>query len=209
MEKDGIDFVRILLEDVQEALDLAVKGCSPSVRRSVLRTVISAAEGVSWNYRSYILSVAREIGRATPLMELAFAEASYAVNERGDLVEQARYISLTAMIRLTTKVAQSICSDLTIDFGVGGWSDLKNAISARNRITHPKSAEDLVVSEKEIETVKVGFFWFLEMSSYVMDEVTKEFSIHVHMAREVLGLLKEGNPDILDLYNRVHQDHDD
>jgi hypothetical protein len=203
MDSDHVEFLRILADDVQHALD---RTDTESERRNLLRTIISAAEGVSWIYRTHVLSIAKEFDAATPLMDLAFSEATYSVNEQGNIIEQARYISLTAMIRLTTKVAQSLCADLNVDFGSQGWQSLRDTIRLRNRITHPKNAADLSISLKEIDDAKTGFFWFLDMSMHVMEATTREFSSLVVDMGEVVEKLKSGDPDTLALYHRAHRD---
>jgi hypothetical protein len=209
MDKEHIEFLRILLGDVQCALDRTSLSDTPADRRNLLRTIISAAEGASWVYRMHILSMAKGLDVATPQMEMAFAEASVTVTAKGEILEQPRYISLTAMILLVTKTAQSFCPDLNVDFGDAGWQKLKNAIAARNRITHPKRYEDLVLSDADIEAAKTGFFWFLDMSMYVMEQTVRELRITVLIARKVVGELVDGNPDTLALYERVHREHEE
>lgn len=203
MDSDHVEFLRILADDVQHALD---RTDAESERRNLLRTIISAAEGVSWIYRAHVLSIAKEFDAATPLIDLAFSEATYSVNEQGNIIEQARYISLTAMIRLTTKVAQSLCPDLNVDFGSQGWQSLRDTIRLRNRITHPKNAADLSISFKEIDDAKTGFFWFLDMSMHVMEATMKEFSALAADMGQVVEKLKSGDPDTLALYHRAHRD---
>ena len=206
MDSDQVEFLRVLADDVQHALDRTDTG---SDRRNLLRTIISAAEGVSWIYRAHVLSMAKEFDVSTPLIDLAFSEATYSVDEQGNIIEQARYISMTAMIRLTTKVAQSLCTDLAVDFGSHGWQCLRDTIRLRNRITHPKNAADLSISVKEIDNAKTGYFWFLDMSMHVMETTMKEFSSLVVGMGEVVEKLKSGDPDTLALYHRVHRDYSD
>jgi hypothetical protein len=209
MEREHTEFLRLLAGDVQHALDRTALSASPTDRRNLLRTIISAAEGISWIYRVHVLSVAKEFDATTPLMEMALAEASFSVSEQGVIVEQARHISLTAIIRLTTRIAQSICPNLDVDFSVIGWKHLKDAIKMRNRITHPKNICDLAVSEKEIESAKLGFFWLLNTTLHVMEETVKEFSVLVADLKKLGEELRQGDPDALDLYQRAHRDSDD
>jgi hypothetical protein len=209
VDKEQTEFFRILLEDVQWALDGAAKSDTAADRRNLLRTIVSAAEGVSWVYRMHILSMAKDLDVATPQMEMAFAEATFSISSSGEMVEQARYISLTAMIRFSTKVAQAFCPDLVVDFGHVGWQRLKVAIATRNRITHPKKNQDLDVSEGDVEAAKVGFFWFLEMSLHVMEQTVRELRISALMTRKVIDELIAGDPDTLALYERVHRERDE
>lgn len=206
MQKDRIDLLQAVLADVEEALERLGPDCTSADRRNCLRTVVSAAEAVSWVYRDHILAVAKDLDRATPLIEFAFAEASFAVSERGEIIEQARYIPLTAMIRLITRVAQSYCPDLDVDFGTSGWQSLKDTIQVRNRITHPKNIDDLTITNAEIETAKAGFFWLLDMSMQVMEEAVKELRLHFVMTKKMVDDLISGDPDTLALYHRVHRE---
>lgn len=153
-----------------------------------------------------VLAIAKELEAATPLMEMAFAEASYAVSGKGEIVEQARYISLTAMVRLVTNVAISFCPELDVDFGNVGWEKLKLAIDARNRVTHPKAEADLAVSDAEIEAAKTGFFWFLDLTANVLEHAVRHLHSHAALARELVNELIAGDPDALALYQRVHRE---
>lgn len=209
MEKDRIDLLKVMLQDVDQALDRAQLQDTAGDRRNLMRTIISAAEAVSWVFRGHVLAIARELEDPDPLVELAFAEASFSVSERGEIIEQARYVSLTAMIRLIVRVAQSIRSDLEVDFGTNGWQSLKSAIQARNRITHPKSAADLTITDAEVEMARAGFFWLLDMTAYVSEEVLKELAFSAMITREVVDDLIAGDPDTLALYHRVHRELDE
>lgn len=209
MNSDETELLKALAGDVQWALDHLAQADTPTARRNLLRNLVSAAEGISWTYRTHVMSLARHFDAATPLIEMAFAEASYSVTERGIIQEQARHISLTAMIRLTTRVAQAFCPGLKVDFGVEGWSALKRAIAARNRITHPKSSDDLVLSDGEIEAAKSGFFWFSDMAMSVMEATLKAFAIDAQETKEFIDKLIAGDPETLALYEQAHQGPDD
>ncbi|KFG89166.1 hypothetical protein BV98_002993 [Sphingobium herbicidovorans NBRC 16415] len=209
MNRDEIDLLKMLAGDVQWALDHLAQSDTQTARRNLIRCLVSAAEGMSWTYRMNIMSMARHFDEANPLIEMAFAEASYAVTENGVIVEQARHISLTAMIRLTTRVAQTFCPEVKVDFGVAGWSALKKAISVRNRITHPKQPEDLLLSDDEIEAAKAGFFWFSDMAMGVMEAAIKTFAADVRLAKDLIEKYKSGDPDTLALFKRAHQGLDD
>jgi hypothetical protein len=52
-----------------------------------------------------------------------------------------------------------------LDVGVGSqnWANFKAAIETRNRLAHPKNANDIDVSDKEIEAAKETCDWFNEL----------------------------------------------
>lgn len=208
MDQERKAFLQSLTDDVRWALSHMQEEDTPIARRNLLRTLISATEGMSWVYRVHVLSIAKEFDATTPLLEMAFAEASFMVTEQGKIVEQARYISLPAMIRLTTRVASTFCEDARIDFECAEWDNLKKAITARNRITHPKNYDDLLLSDAEIEAAKSGFFWIFDMSIGVMELTVKALGRHAEITKDVVGKLVSGDPDTLALYDRAHRGGD-
>ena len=203
-----ITFITSLRDDVEHALSASDAG-SASDRRNLLRTIVSAIEGVSWVYRMHVLSIAKVVIEVSPLLELAFAESSFAVSEQGKIEEQPRYISTMAMIRLTTRVAKSINVDIDVDFSGSGWRNLRSAIGMRNRVTHPKSIEDLTVTDDDTRKAKQGFFWFLNTVVHVMEQTLEELSTYASFATELTDQLKQGDPATVALYNRVYKELND
>jgi FlaG/FlaF family flagellin (archaellin) len=172
-------------------------------KRNSVRTIFTAIEGLSWLYREDIRSTANTIDPLSPLMELAFTETSYFVNEKGHVQEQTRFISMPAMIRLASRVAEQICPKLKIDFGVTGWTDLQLAIKVRNRVTHPKSISDLQVSDGDIEISKSALLWFLELTNDVMEATLSASTQYLSELRFITEKMKAGDEKILEQYRAV------
>lgn len=205
LDKDQTKFLRALVEDVQHAMALATAHDEPSDRRNGLRSIIAATEGLSWIYRTHVLSVARELDSPTPLMELAFSESSFFVSEDGEIVEQTRFISTTAMIRLSTQTAERLCPGLDVDFGTSGWQMLKVAIRMRNRITHPKGIDDLIVSTQDLETANAGFVWLLAIVVHVMEHTLRELAIFAQIGRKLVEQLREGDAETMALFQETYK----
>ena len=204
-----LSFLATLALDIESALGQVDASDTASNRRNALRTIISAMEGASWIYRTHVLSVAQGLNLASPKLEFAFAETFLFVSEQGEIREQQRFVSTTAMIRLTTKTAQEICSDLEVDFMHAGWQKLQNAIRLRNRITHPKGINDLAVSRQDMEAAKSGVDWFLTTVITVMEATVRELSAYSAEAKDFIAKLRSGDPDTLALYERVRRAPDD
>ena len=203
------NFLRVLVTDVQEVLQQAEDLNSVSARRNALRAIISATEGLCWIYRTHVLSVAKDLKAATAQLELAFSETIISVNNQGQMIEQQRYISTLAMIRFATRTAESLCPGLNVDFGDAGSLKLREAMKMRNRITHPKHADDLAVSAYDVAQAKLGFDWFLSTVVNVMAATIAEMASYARIGREIVEQLKQGDPDTLALYQQVHRDLDD
>jgi hypothetical protein len=44
-------------------------------------------------------------------------------------------------------------------FGLNGWNQLRTALAVRHRLTHPKSLNDIEVSDADLKAVKEGNEW--------------------------------------------------
>jgi hypothetical protein len=193
-------FMGMLIHDVIAALERREVNDDQTSRRDLVRTLFAAIEGLVWVYRENVRAVANDIDPLSPIMELAFAEKTYSVDEKGHVQEQQRFISMLAMIRLASRVAEKICPELKIDFGVSGWTDLQLAIKVRNRITHPKSLSDLNITKGDIEISESALLWLLKLMESVMTATLsaskQDYSEFILFAEK----LRSGDEEALALY---------
>lgn len=201
-------FIRTLVGDVQSALARLGVSDTEAHRREAVRTTFAAIEGVAWVYREHVRTFTQDLGSMTPLLDFALQEKTYAVNDRGDLTEQTRFIPLTAMIRLTTQVAERSCPGLVVDFGHVGWSNLKLAIGVRNRLVHPKTTEDLAITQGDLEIAKSGFFWLLALVIEGMTAVNDTLISFGADSRTVVDQLLSGDEKALADYRAAVDSQD-
>lgn len=202
-------FVHILIGDVDHALERVKYADTPTHRREAIRTVFAAVEGIVWVYREHVRETARDLGRITTLQDFAIQEKSYAIGERGDLVEQIRFVPITTMVRLVTKIAAEVSSGFAVDFSHVGWANLKTAITVRNRLTHPKSLADLSINQNELDTAKSGFFWLLALVIEGMAAMNDEVAAFTSDARAFVEQLIQGDQSALEEYRRASDEIDD
>ena len=193
-------FFGILTQDVILSMDRQERSDTQATRRDLIRTMFAAIEGYVWEYREHVRSVISDIGTIPTLTELALSEMSYAVTENGKVVPQTRFITLTSMIKLISRLAQEQCPELQVDFTQTGWSDLQQAIKIRNRITHPKSRSDLKISLQDIAISQAGFFWILHFITTVMESTTAVLLQYSIDLRLLVDELKSGDPKALAEY---------
>src|SRR3546814_1042557 len=143
-------FVGSLMLDVDDALGRRETQVYPTNRRSLIRTLIAAVEGLVWIYREHVIGIAKELDILSDAERSALADTTTMVDDKGRISEQKRYLSTMATIRLTTRIAKKFASDCEPDFGGAGWSDLKDTFALRNRNTHPKREIELQISETDI-----------------------------------------------------------
>jgi hypothetical protein len=66
--------------------------------------------------------------------------------------------------------------EFTFDAGGRGWAAFKRAVALRHRITHPKSASDMAVSDEEMATVHYAFFWVNQTVISALQRAAEEMS---------------------------------
>lgn len=142
-------------------------------------------------------------------MDMAFSESTYTVSSSGKLEQQTRGMSLTTMIRFTTRIAQDISPELQVDFGSLGWQEFQQAIAIRHRITHPKSAADLEITEDDIALATRSLFWLLEIIQNVMQSTNLRAESYLKSSRNFLSQLVNGDKVALAAYHNALQSLDE
>jgi hypothetical protein len=198
--------VGALFLDVDEAMSRQAQDDTPANRRGLLRTFIAAVEGLTWMYREHVMEVAEAMGLLSDEERRALSETSYFVGEDGKISEQRRFLSTTAMVRLTARIAANCALGDQPDFGVEGWENLKQTIRVRNRITHPKAETDLMVSADDVARARSAFFWFSELMVSEMARANATLRNFSEGLGDVVRLLAAGDKTALELYRRLQED---
>lgn len=205
----GHSFERLLLEDVSAAETRLAKADTQGHRRDMVRTLFAAIEGMSWVYREHVRSLLITLDLLTPSADMALRERSFTITERGDILEQQRFVTLPSIIRLTTRQAQLIAPECNIDVSQPGWQAFKATIDVRNRITHPKTITDLIVETIDLDQTRLGFFWLLGSMAAVMEQVNAVARSDLTHAKHIIRQLSEGDEQTLAEYKRLLLDEDD
>lgn len=98
------------------------------------------------------------------------AQQSYTVDKQGNVEPVPRFLPLTTAIRLVVQIVRRYRPTYNVDFGHPGWANLNHAIEVRNRLVHPKTLEDLTVSDTDIQKTMSGFCWILALVIEVLRE---------------------------------------
>ena len=189
-------FIATLIEDVIAADANRKTSDSQPNRRNLIRTIFAALEGAIWICREHVREAAASMGELTPLIDMALRERTYTVTTTGDVVEQVRHITLRAMIRLVVKQAQQLAPSLQVEFSDAGWAKLRAATTIRNRATHPKSINDLVLND-DIAVVHDALSWVLALTEDVVSATVTAQTLYNKDMRQILDALKRGEPAAL------------
>jgi hypothetical protein len=196
----SLAFIRHLVEDVIAARQRLKYSETQTARRDVIRASIAAVEGAVWVGREHVRSALADLEKLAPVADLALRERTYFVSRDGVVKEQERSFPLLTAVRLIVDQAEIICPGLAVDFSAAGWSHLRQAIKIRNRITHPKPRVDLSITDQDLSIAASALSWLLRTVDYVMTRVNAALAEHVDEVREVVELLKAGDPAVLAEY---------
>jgi hypothetical protein len=198
-------FLGILLGDVSKAMERQRLADGQAERRDTVRTSFAAIEGLAWMFRERVISVAESTYGLEPEERQALAEIAYSVDQQGHITTQSRFIPFLAGIRLSARICARLSPELEIDFAGIAWQRFKGAVAIRNRITHPKSIDDMLLSDIEVNNCVSVLFWFLEVSTAVGEATNRALNVYLGELDEVMRLLRSGDPATIALYERLLQ----
>jgi hypothetical protein len=201
--------IRILLLDVMTARERLSADQSQSNMRDLIRCAFAAAEGIVWIYSEHIAFTAKQLGELTPIEEMALSQMSYNVTPQGKVSEQSRHLPMTTAVRLATRIAKRINTELEATFDTSGWEQFRNAIFVRNRITHPKTRSDLLITDADVSTCLTALFWILEMAERAMTAANAAFADRTAEIWNVFERLERGDPETWRLYRSLLLRKDD
>lgn len=92
-------------------------------------------------------------------------EQNAEVDNSGGIRTTPKYIHALRNIRFAqTSYLRAIKTGFTVNYQDHGWAALRQVIAHRNRLTHPKTKEDLTVSDDAINHVIAANDWFRDTS---------------------------------------------
>lgn len=197
------DFTKILVDDVAAALARYEASQTQSSMRDVVRAAFAAIEGTVWIFREHVVDAATATYGLEPEEKAILEEETFQVNAQGKITRQARFLPLHNSIRFVARVAKRLVSREVVDFSQSGWQKLQDATLIRNRITHPKSASDLTLSQSDVETVLDAMYWWLAQAAGAMEGMNAARKKYLGEFRDVLELLNAGDRETLALYDEV------
>ncbi len=155
------DPLAVVWEDVGSAEKALAAENSPYNRRSYVRTVFAAIEGITAFLRVESLRSIRTGALRASHDEIAMLhEEGYSLTDSGEITSHRRFVPLDASVRFLFRLYfDRRRPGTSVDYSEPGWAAFKRALKVRHRITHPRHASDLVVSDAEIVDSRDGHRW--------------------------------------------------
>ncbi len=129
---------------------------SALARRNFTRAVFAWIEAVSFLMRQFVLYKLKEKPLTLEMLPklVAASETTYNVGNDGEVHEDRLRSRTSNNLMFSIKSFAEIW-DLKLDINKGGrnWQDYVKALQIRDRITHPKNAIDINITDQEVETI--------------------------------------------------------
>ena len=155
--------LKTLLDDSISLLKLTIDMGEQVLRRSYIRSSLAGVEGAVWVLKQ-MASISKEAEPPYTGEEQALlCDIAYILKDNGIIKEDAAKISLKTNIKFTFRMLSRLRScGFELDLGGNGWPKLQAAIKLRDRITHPKTLDNLDISENELVESSEGIRWFFD-----------------------------------------------
>jgi hypothetical protein len=152
---------KILNNDLDDALALGKKSPTQFAHRTLFRTYFAYVEGLAFQLRRVTLASLQD----TPLItegELALLrEERYQLNHRGQPEPRENFQQFLPNLLFSIRCyVKNHGADYQPDIGHHGWECIKKAVTVRDRLTHPKSADGLEVTEADNQVFAEAAAWW-------------------------------------------------
>ena len=173
-----IMFLKTLQDDVMAALDAYYREDTPYNRRVVVRVFASAVEGETYHLKQHCLKRLDSNPAFYTAGEAAvLQESSYYLDKDSTVLARPQFFSTPENFHFVLKAfAKDTLPNLDIREDTAGWAKFKNAFHIRNRVTHPKTDADLVISDADLECIQRAFLWFRK--TLVRTQVVSGLALH-------------------------------
>ncbi len=174
LSKSGKEFKIIsntLIDDVTITLEMIKNNDKQFWRRTLVRSLFACIEGINHRMKFIDLELAGiNSVKLSPADHALLIEESYELDDKGYAIPKKNKIRIAENLLFTLRITASLCkASFLIDKSKDYWWCFKESLKIRNRITHPKSLEDLVISDTELKVIVKTAKWYFTL---VRDVVT-------------------------------------
>jgi hypothetical protein len=170
--------------DVAHADDILKADDTPFNRRTFVRVLFSAFEAILYSKQRLLLGlIQRDWDRVHRWSNkkmfnpgsakisygelVALSETDYQVENGGKVKSQPRFALFLGKLRLVLDSERKFYGNPSpINYSDVGWQRFQEAQQIRNRLTHPRNAGDLEVSDDELKIVLASRKWFAEAAYF-------------------------------------------
>lgn len=147
--------------------ELATMPRSLPLRTNLIRSVAAHAEGVAAALKGLVPS---DSNLLSPAERLILQEQTPYLDRKGEVVLQPMYPQTLPNLRFAFSVySRTHGITFTLPTDESGWSALSETISVRNRVSHPKRASELTISDGAIDRAVEAHEWLMAQHSRLVE----------------------------------------
>jgi hypothetical protein len=155
-----------------------------TARRLHIRMFISFVESILFTLKSQAIET--HPGKFSQAELALLGDKTYELSDKGDAVERPYFGQFEKNLKFTFRCyAKAFELDHSPDYSGAGWQAFQQAVRMRNRITHPKFAANMSISDDDQKTIDKARNWFVETYQALLSGAIKE-------RESVLGKLEQG-----------------
>tara|TARA_R110001583_G_scaffold195126_1_gene369545 strand:- start:202 stop:756 length:555 start_codon:yes stop_codon:yes gene_type:complete len=170
---DLINYFGPLHDDVERCLvGIEIGDDLEYWKRSYLRCLCTFVEARTYLLKSDLKAVDHLINSAEISQEqLGFLNGTdWKISTNGEIKPRVKIVSPVDELKAVIKILGNFYPNLLWDFSSARWARVKQLYNSRNSLVHPKSPDDISVSEKEIADFEAFRADFNEWSSLIYKE---------------------------------------
>jgi len=178
----------IVSVDMQLTLEQLRREDTQFGRRTCVRVSISYVEALVFSMKSEVYQAFQNGKAEFTDAELAIMlEKSYELSSRGKAKSRPYFASFDRNVRFAFDVCAR-AHDVSFKpcYSAHGWGLLQKAVKIRNRITHPKTPSDLIISDEEMEIFHKGIIWFQDNYTELKKLIAEKHKLAIEKLEEKL-----------------------
>lgn len=152
---------KILEADLAAAVDYGQAANTEYAQRALIRAFYAAVEGLTFQLRSVILASSGGTGILSASEEALLREERYSLDGTGKPKSSQSFLPfLEGLLFSIRTYVKNHGATYSPDLSGTGWRAMKHATDARNRVTHPKSAASLTLTDHDLLALRSAFDWW-------------------------------------------------
>lgn len=199
--QEGMKLVSELAAELAAVMNVREHMPAEHWARVVLRSAFSMLEGFISRFKGRALEI-QKYGSVSfsPKLLRILEEGRAVATDEGTVEWEHLRPGMPQNLKASVKAfSKALNTDTPLGGAVRMPREFVVALAARNRVTHPKTLQDLVVTRDELVAVGEILKWFIEMSTWAKDQELR----HIDEFKTKM------NRDIDELKARLSADHPD
>jgi hypothetical protein len=161
-----------LSDDMQRSRALATGADEQFGRRTLVRATFAHMEAFLYQLRGTIRTVLVVSGQSDSetraILAILFDEVPRVDHDGTIQLDEARIPFAKYCTFIIKTLAECYKVESAQFFGNTGWRDFRKGLDVRHRITHPKLAENLTITQEEIDLIDKGCSWLISTVKTIM-----------------------------------------